>query len=186
MYLTMLDALKNMPDDPDDLKGLVSMMGDEIKSQAYQIEKLKAELAGHRKARFGSKSEGLDQLIFDLTEDKEIEAAAEEQKSEQVADVDTKSKRQHSRKPLPGHLERCEEVLSPGETCDCGGTLRQIGEDVTEEQEYIPGRFVVNKVIRPRMTCKDCEGFAQAQLPSRPIEGGRPGKRSSHLPVHGL
>ena len=70
----MLDAFKPLPDDPAKLKGLVSLMGEEIKSQTYQIEKLKGQLAAHQKARFGSKSETLDQLAFDLSEDKEIEA----------------------------------------------------------------------------------------------------------------
>lgn len=193
MSLPMLDALKTLPEDPDELRGLVAMMGDEIKSQAYQIEKLKAELAGHRKARFGSKSEGSDQLALDLAENIEIAAAAEDQKAEPSTDVETKSKRQHSRKPLPDHLERREQVLSPGEACNCGGTLRQIGEDVTEELEYVPGRFIVNKIFRPRMACKDCESFVQAELPSRPIERGRPGpgllahiligKYCDHLPL---
>ena len=110
-----------------------------------------------------------------MADDIEIAAAAEEHKSELEVEPDAKPKRQHSRKPMPDHLDRREEVLSPGESCACGGALRQVGEDITEELEYIPGRFVVNKIIRPRMTCKDCEGFAQADLPSRPIERGRPG-----------
>jgi transposase len=35
-----------------------------------------------------------------------------------------------------------EVELSPGvDACaDCGGRLRRIGEDVTEELEYFPGR----------------------------------------------
>ena len=54
----MLDAFKPLPDDPAKRKGLsVSLMGEEIKSQTYQIEKLKGQLAAHQKARFGSKSE---------------------------------------------------------------------------------------------------------------------------------
>ncbi len=75
----------------------------------------------------------------------------------------------------------------------CGGSMRQIGEDVTEELEYIPGRFVVRRIIRPRMACTCCEAFSQAPLPSRPIERGRPGpgllahvlvgKYCDHLPV---
>uniref|UniRef100_UPI00355ACECF IS66 family transposase n=1 Tax=Ruegeria jejuensis TaxID=3233338 RepID=UPI00355ACECF len=166
----------------------------EVQSQAYQIEKLKSELHGHRKARFGSKSESLDQLVLDLAEDAEIEVAAEAQKSEPTEADSKPPKRQHSRKPLPDHLERQDEVLSPGEECtDCGGSLRQIGEDITEELEYLPGRFVVRRIIRPRMACTCCEAFAQAALPSRPIERGRPGpgllahvlvgKYCDHLPL---
>jgi transposase len=129
----MLDALKPLLDDPEDLKGLVSLMGEEIKSQACLIEKLKGQLAAHQKARFGSKSESLDQLAFDLSEDAEIEAAAEAQKTEPAPGVegvesDQPAKRKHSRNPLPDHLDRMDEVLSPSEACsDCGGNLRQLG-----------------------------------------------------------
>ena len=90
---------------------------------------------------------------------------------------------------------RHEQVLSPGAECGaCGGTLKTVSEDVTEELEYVPGRFVVNRIIRPRMACSVCETFAQSPLPSRPIERGRPGpgllahvlvsKYADHLPLY--
>lgn len=190
----MLDALKSLPEDPAELRAVSERLMAEVKSLTYQNEKLKAELHGHRKARFGSKSESLDQLALDLVEDAEIAVAAEAQKSEPVEADSKPPKRQHSRKPLPDHLERQDEVLSAGEECgDCGGSLHQIGEDITEELEYIPGRFVVRRIIRPRMACTGCEAFAQAPLPSRPIERGRPGpgllahvlvgKYCDHLPL---
>jgi len=189
----MLDTFKSLPEDPTELRAVSKLMAAEIQSQAYQIEKLKGQLAGHQKARFGSKSETLDQLIFDLAEDAEIEAAADAQKAEQRPDAKP-AKRKHSRKPLPDHLERMDEVLSAGDACtDCGGNLRQLGKDVTEELEYVPGRFVVRRIVRPRMTCTCCEAFCQAPLPSRPIERGRPGpalishvlvsKYCDHLPL---
>ena len=195
----MLVAFKSLPEDPDELRAVSEQMAQHIQSQAYQIEKLKAELAGHRKARFGAKSERMDQLALDLQEDDEIALAAENQHAkpspgDDEATTKAPAKRQHSRKPLPDHLDREDEILSPGEAChDCGGTLRQVGEDVTEELDYIPGHFVVRRFIRPRMACTCCEAFAQARLPSRPIEGGRPGpgllahvligKYCDHLPL---
>jgi hypothetical protein len=177
----MLESLRSLPDDPDDLKGLVALMGEEIKSLTLKVEDLQGQLAAHRKARFGSKSESLDQLAFDLQEDSEIARAAQAQHDETGPDDDatqseTHAKRQHSRAPLPDHLERQTEVLSPGDACaSCGGALRPLGEDVTQELEYIPGRFVVRQIVRPRMACNCCETFAQAPLPSRPIERGRAG-----------
>ena len=192
----MLGAIKSLPDDPAQLKGSVSQMGEEITSLTYQVEKLKAELHGHRKARFGSTSESTDQLAFDLQEDEESGTAAQHAApSIEDGDAEGPVKRQHSRQPLPDHLDRQDEVLSAGEACDdCGGKLRQIGEDVTEELEYIPGRFVVRRIVRPRMACTKCEAFAQAPLPSRPIERGRPGpgllahvligKYCDHLPLY--
>lgn len=198
----MLDAIKSLPDDPAELKALLSQMEQEITSQAYQIEKLKAELHGHRKARFGSSSESADQLALDLQDDEEIGVAAEAQQVEHASeDCDEgaaqskpRTKRKHSRKPLPGHLDRQKQVLPTGDACGtCGGALRQVGEDITEELEYIPGRFIVRQFIRPRMACTCCEAFTQAPLPSRPIERGRPGpgllahvligKYCDHLPL---
>ena len=121
----MLKSLDPLPDDPQDLKGLVTLMGEEIKALTLKIEDLRGQLAGHRKARFGSKSESLQQLAFDLQEDKEIAAAALAQQDEigqdEGADSDKRRKRQHSRAPLPDHLERQAELLSPGEACaSCG------------------------------------------------------------------
>ena len=193
----MLKTFKSLPKDPIELRVVSELMAAEIKSQAYQIEKLKKELAAHRKARFGAKSESLDQLAFDLQEDTEIEAAAGAQKVAPNGDVDeaATAKRTHNRAPLPEHLERQDEILSPGDACgDCGGALKQLGEDVTEELEYVPGHFVVKRIVRPRMTCTCCEAFAQAELPSRPIARGRAGpgllahvlvgKYCDHLPLY--
>ena len=179
----MLNALESLPEDPAELRAVSELLMAEVQSLTYQDEKLKAEeLHGHRKARFGPRSESMDQLAFDLQEDEEIEAAANEQKNEagsngtDVDETDKPARRKHSRNPLPDHLDRQDEVLSPGEDCtDCGGSLRQIGEDVTEELEYVPGRFVVRRILHPRMACTCCETFAQAPLPSRPVERGRPG-----------
>ena len=49
------------------------------------------------------------------------------------------------------------------------------GQWSSEELKYVPGHFVVKRIVRPRMTCTCCEAFAQAELPSRPITRGRPG-----------
>lgn len=197
----MLDTFKSLPEDPAELRAVSKLMVQHIQSQAYQIEKLKAELHGHRKVRFGTSSETCDQLNFDLQEELAIDAAAQDQAAQDGDDGDSASetktspKRSHNRAPLPDHLDREDTLLSPGETCgDCGGTLRQLGEDVTEELDYVPGHFVVRRILRPRMVCNGCEAFAQADLPSRPITRGRGGpgllahvlvsKYCDHLPLY--
>jgi transposase len=191
--MVMLNDLETLPDDPSRLREMVSVLADELKSRDLLIEKLKHQLAGHNRHRFGFKSESLDQLHLTFVEDEAVAAAAAEQTTS--AEPKQKLKRQHSRKPLPAHLHRNDTVLSPGEACGaCGGTLKTLGEDVTEELEYIPGRFVVNRIVRPRLACTCCEAIVQAPLPSRPIEKGRPGPRllahvlvskyADHLPLY--
>ena len=159
--------------DPETLRQMVALLQAELKSRDLLIEKLKHQLAGLRRHRFGSSSEALDQLELVL-ESEEIAAAGEE--IPELPEAAPEAKAKPVRKPLPDHLPRDEQRLSPGESCgSCGGKLKPLGEDVTEELEYVPGRFRVNRIVRPRMSCRHCETIHQASLPSRPIERGRPG-----------
>ena len=136
MNPAMLKSFETLPADPEDLRHAAQGLLDLAKSQALKIEKLEHQLAGHRKVRFGSKSETADQLALDLHEDCEIGQAAHAQQDDTGPADEKPEKRKHSRAPLPEHLERRSEVLSPGETCtDCGGSLRPLGEDVTQELE---------------------------------------------------
>jgi transposase len=188
----MLDEASKLPDDPTELKSVAVQLARTVKSQAFRIAKLEHELAGHRRHRFGSRSETMDQLELQL-EEEEIESAKDEPPSSPETPAEPKTKPR--RKPLPEDLPRNEQVLSPGDSCGaCGGALKTLGEDVTEELEYVPGRFVVNRFVRPRMACACCEKIVQAPLPSRPIERGRPGpgllahvlvnKYADHLPLY--
>lgn len=188
----MLDAPKTLPSDPGELRETAEGLLDLVKAQALRIAKLEHQLAGHNRHRFGSKSESLDQLQLRLEEE---ETAAAQVASADVPDGDAEGqKAKPKRKPLPPELPRIDQVLTPGEACTCGGQLRTIAEDVTEELEYVPGRFVVNRIVRPRMACRECDRIVQSALPSRPIERGRPGpgllahvlvsKYADHCPLY--
>ena len=191
----MLKDLDITPDDPAKLRAVNRLLADEVKSQALLIEKLKHQLAGQNRHRFGVRSENLDQLNLTFEEDEAIAEAASEQMQPETPSAEDKPPRQHSRRPLPDHLDRHDEVLSPGDDCArCGGKLKTLGEDISEELEYVPGRFVVNRIVRPRKACRGCEAIVQSPLPSRPIERGRPGpgllahvlvsKYADHLPLY--
>ena len=73
----MLNDLKSLPDDQVELKGLVTLLTSELKNRDLKITDLKHQLAGHNRRRFGTKSEGLDQLQLSLAEDEAIAVAAE-------------------------------------------------------------------------------------------------------------
>ena len=188
----MLDEATALPDDPEDLRALTARLLAEVEAQAVLIEKLRHQLAGHRAHRFGASSETAEQLQMAL-ESSEIAAAA---MTARVRLPDVEEKDRPKRRPIPDHVPRIEVELTTGEeSCaGCGGTLRRLGEDVTEELEYVPGRFIVNRIVRPRFACSGCDCFVQAPLPSRPIERGRPGsgllahvlvgKFADHLPLY--
>ena len=95
-----------------------------------------------------AKSEALDQLEMTL-EEQEIAKAVDEPVSDaDDTPTENQSKRKPRRKPLPGHLHRNEQVLSPGEECStCGGSLKTLGEDVTEELEYVRKRPELDRML---------------------------------------
>lgn len=163
----MLDQALTLPEDPEELRSFTARLLAEVKAQAILIEKLRHQLAGHRAHRFGASSETAEQLQLAL-ETSEIAAAAMTARMK-LPDIGEKDK--PKRRAIPDHIPRMEVELCPAtDACaDCGGRLRRIGGDVTEELEYVPGRFIVDRIVRPRLTCSCCERFVQASLPSRPI-----------------
>ena len=92
-----------------------------------------------------------------------------------ASEVNRAAKR--ARQPLPAHLPReTRKVLPKQEVCpDCGGQLKQFGEDVSETLEYVPGHFKVIQQVRPKLACGCCDKIVQAEAASRPIERGMAG-----------
>ena len=162
----MLDRTVTLPEDPEELRSFTARLLAEVKAQAILIEKLRHQLAGHRAHRFGASSETAEQLQLAL-ETSEIAAAA---MTAQMRLPDIEENDKPKRRPIPDHIPRMEVELTPGaEACaDCGGRLRRIGEDVTEELEYVPGRFNASCIVRPRLTCACCERFVQSRCPRAP------------------
>jgi transposase len=167
-----------------------------------QIEHLKLVIEKYRRMLFGSKSEKLkgqlEQLEFQLEELETAQAATEaaQSPSAQAAQAKGKSRPRAPRKPLPEDLPR--EVIThlPPHTCcpDCGGALRQFGEDVSEQLERIPATYKVIQHVRPKFACGACEQVVEAPAPARPIDHGLPGpgllahvlvsKFGDHLPLY--
>ena len=133
----MLDETVALPEDPEELRALTARLLAEVKAQAVLIEKLRHQLAGHVRHRFGASSETAEQLQLAL-ETSEIAAAT---MTARLRLPDIEEKDRPRRRPIPDHVPRMEVELSPAaDICtDCGGRLRRIGEDVTEELEYVPG-----------------------------------------------
>ncbi len=177
----------SLPDDVDLLKAMLVAAGAEL-------EQLRMQVARLRRMAFGRSSERLtreaDQLELGL-EESETEAAASLAPTVARARDAAKPYRQ----PLPDHLPR-EDVVHDGPCLcpDCGGAMRRMGEDVTEQLDYVPASFRVVRHVRPRLSCRSCERIVQAPLPSMPIERGRPcagllahvlvSKYADHLPLY--
>jgi len=170
---------------------------------ALLIEKLKFTIRKLRHDRFGQSSERgalLDQLELQLA-DLEADAAQAEAAAQIVAATSDKitvpsfERRRPARRPLPEHLPRERIVYSVPAVCPCcGGTLRKIGEDVTETLELVPRQWKVIQHVREKFSCRACEAISQPPAPSHPIARGRAGpkllahimfaKYGLHLPLN--
>jgi len=102
---------------------------------------------------------------------------------------------QPMRRQRPAHLPREVRELAPGCSCPaCGGALKRLGEDVSEQLEYVPEHFKVIRHVRPKLSCAKCSTIVQQPAPSRPIDKGIAGpallahvavsKYVDHLPLH--
>jgi transposase len=82
--------------------------------------------------------------------------------------------RNQQRRALPAHLPRMSQTHQPkSTTCpDCGGELRELGEDLSEMLDYLPANFVVLRHRGPKLSCGHCGRIVQAPAPSRPIAVG--------------
>ena len=77
----MTNTAPILPNDVDALQAMVASKDAEIHVRDLMIEKLKYQLAGHQRHRFGTSSETLDQLALDI-EDREIGEAVASPKAD--------------------------------------------------------------------------------------------------------
>lgn len=151
----------------------------ELSSNAQQIEHLKLTIEKLRRQLFGAKSEKttaqLEQLEFELDELQTAQACA--RTVDMASNLEAPPKFRPFRKPFPEHLPREVVTYDPEQSCcpGCGGSLKQFGEDVSEQLERIPATFKIIRHVRPKFACARCERVVQAPAPSRPIERGLAG-----------
>jgi transposase len=165
---------EHLRDDPEALIGIIHKLeGD--------VERLQVHLLNVNRKMFGKKTErqapsSSQEELFTFEE--EVPTAEEEQTIEVTAHKKTIKR---GRKPLPDSLPtRREEYWSEAKACtQCGEELVKIGEEVTEELNYVPARF--EKVVHAKIKCAcprcESEGVKTGVLPpgTLPLPGARPG-----------
>jgi transposase len=193
----------DLPNDINALKAMLFARDEELAglkaqltTRAAEIEHLKLTIAKLRRMQFGRKSEKLDHQIEQLELQLEDLQADEGEAARQAPATDRAPRKKSVRKPLPAHLPRDEKVYAPSaDACpSCGGGWRHLGDDVSEQLEYVPASFRVIRHVRPKMACGCCDVIVQAPAPSRPIERGIAGpgllahimvaKFADHLPLY--
>jgi transposase len=194
----------DLPNDISTLQNMVQQLLSNVNEQARHIADLLNQLDWFKRHVFGRRSEKLDANQLTLFEsvadtDQQEEDVSDESNATPVGVAEKSKNHRNGRRPLPAHLprERIEHHPSKEDLiCSCCGQAKQVmGEEITEELDYVPASFVVRQHIRVKYVCKHCqEGVVIADLPPRPIEKGRPGtgllahvltsKYADHMPLH--
>ena len=166
-----------------------------------QNVQLRDELAQLKRLIFGSKHERFiptaspDQLALDIPSPQKeqgepvlLQNIQYQRKKESKPDTE---KVQTGRMALPASLPREEEIIEP--KVDVTG-WKQIGKEITEELERIPGKLFVRKYLRPKYVNPLTGEIVIGELPVRPIDKGIAGpgllaqividKYVDHLPIY--
>lgn len=176
----------------------VQVMDKKIHHDKTLIEKLSHEIAQLKRFKFAKRSEQMSpeqaSLLDDLI-DTDIAAIEAELESLQLTPAPGQEKQKPKRRALPPEFPRTLIHHEPDNTdCTCGCALKRIGEDVSEKLDYTPGVFTVERHIRGKWVCDNCETLIQAPVPAQVIDKGIPtagllahvmiAKFADHLPLY--
>ncbi|WP_413739798.1 IS66 family transposase [Sodalis sp. RH14] len=154
----------------------IASLHNDLNARKAEIDRLLAQLAKLRRLYFGRSSEKAGRQSVRLEQRLAALLTEETSQSARVEDpaVPPASRPSPVRRPWPSHLPREERCLEPHEpACPaCGGDLKPLGEDVSEQLELIKSAFKVIKTRRKKKACARCDVIVQAPAPSHPIERG--------------
>lgn len=164
---------------------------DQLEAEVIQLRfensNLKKVLFGQKRERFVPEVDN-NQLSFLNMPVEDIPERTE--KISYTRKIKSEKSKPARRNTLPASLPRHDIVIEPEE--DVTG-MKKIGEEITEELEFEPGKVYVNRYIRPKYAKPDDAGIITGILPMRPIEKGIPGsgllahvamsKYVDHLPL---
>lgn len=189
-----------LPNEISALRELVSTLRAALDTAKSLTESLQAENKLLRQkldlflARYfgGTRNESLDPKQLELLLAGLQTLSAPAPVAEQPATPRTTTTTRPARQPLPAHLETERVVLEPEEVRQQPEGWRKLGEEVTEELDWKPAKFIKRLYIRPKYA--NAERIVIAPLPARLIEKGLPGaglltqvivgKYEDHLPLY--
>ena len=184
--------------DAEQLRELLAHSQREVAAMKMLVEKMTHEMAVLKRLKFAAKSEAYSPEQRSLLEeaiDADIAAIEGELDKAKGKPASSDEKQQPRRQPLPANLPRREVRHEPeSTTCRCGCAMKRIGEDIAEKLDYVPGVFTVERHVRGKWVCAECETLVQKPVPPHIIDKGIPttgllaqvlvAKYADHLPLY--
>ena len=184
--------------DASQLRELVARLQGELQHKQAVIDKLTHENAVLKRLKFAAQSERFNteqRSLLEETLDADLEAVAREIEALAPQGNNAEQRQAPRRQPLPAQLPRREIRHEPeSTTCSCGCQMKRIGEDVAEKLDYQPGVFTVERHVRGKWACAQCEKLVQAPVAPHVIDKGLAttgllaqvlvAKYADHLPLY--
>lgn len=149
---------------------------EQIKSKDTIISALHHQLFILKNAKFGRKSEKLEEdKQLDLSFDEAELLSAQEAEPEELIETRTVTikKKKPGRKPLPSnmpYIEHIHDINEADKQCPCGCVLTHIGNETTEQLDVLPQMTYRVIHIRKKYACKSCEDIMiTAKSPKQPF-----------------
>lgn len=182
----------------EELREMVQSLRQTVSFKQATIDKLTHENALLKRLKFAAQSERFSaeqRSLLEETLDEDMQAVHDEMEQLSTELIAPRVKDQPKRQPLPAHLPRIDIRHEPdATTCRCGCEMRRIGEDVAEKLDYQPGVFSVERHVRGKWACAQCETLVQAPVAAHVIDKGIPttgllaqvlvAKFADHLPLY--
>ena len=174
----------------------------ELEKRDQIISILRAQLDLRRHDKYGASSEKIDRKLeqYELMLE-EIEVARAESNMRDgvtpLPEID-EAPDKPKRKPLPDNLPTEDKVYEAPCNCPtCGGTsFLKAADKITQVMEHVPESMKIVRHVEKRLICKDCDTTVAGQMPTLPIERGKPGpgllahimvaKFDDHIPLYRL
>lgn len=159
-----------LPDDVDALQALVFQQREVIEARDVKLDEL-AERLEHleemvrllRSQHYGRSSESSSSKQLGLFNEAEslVEAAETAVDKAATVAIEAHTRAKRGRKPLPSWIPRREilhDLPEAQKVCSHDGTrLERIGEETSEQLEFIPAQVEVLRHIRPKYACPTCK-----------------------------
>jgi transposase len=184
----MVEQSPTIPDDLAACQALLRAVLERLKDLERQLDEtcatteelqrsyacLKEEYLALKRLFFGPRRERLtedpgQQHLFDIDSPPAPPADESAALASGAASAPARKRRKgHGRRIIPDDVPREDvrhEVPEADRVCGCGRTRTLIGEDVTEQVEYVPAKFVVYRHIYPKYACSCCKDGVTAAEP---------------------
>ena len=207
---TQLPEDATFPDELATCHALIQIQREQLDNASRKITQMEHQLQQLLRRLYGRSSEKIDprQMVLFAEMLKQLEEQNPPADPEPESTAPAANRKGHGLRRIPDDLpreRRIHDLPDEEKPCPCCGTMRTlIGQETSEQLDYVPAKVKVIEHVRLKYICKDCEAKAAeggpqittAEKPLAPIEKGlaAPGllahvivsKYGDHLPLHRL